>query len=79
MLVRVRGGYTISYRNTNYPSGATIDMDEQTFRGIGHLVDVIKPAAAPVEVRKEPEVTVEAMDTQVHRAIVKPVRTRSKK
>ncbi len=78
MLVRVRGGYEILYRNHLYRSGDEVDMDDDTYRGKSHLVDVVKKPSPP-EKKEEPVVAQEDMDTQVHRAIVKPARTRSKK
>ena len=81
VLVKVRGGYDIHYRNSLFKSGSIIDMDDETYRRKHHLLEVVvseknKESEAVVE----PEVTAEAvMDMQSHRAIVKPTRTRVKK
>lgn len=76
--VKVRGGYEFFYRNTVYKSGTVLEMEEGDYRGVAHLFDEVKDTPTPP--KEEPEVVAEAvMDTQQHRAIVKPVRTRKVK
>ena len=80
--VKVRGGYEFAYRHNLYRSGEILEMEEGDYKGLAHLFDVVKEPVKEVAIEvpvKGPEVVTEDVELQENRAILKPVRSRSRK